>query len=95
MSSLNGKATAAVATFQNETSLSLANLNLDFTLLNFEAPKEFHGFGETMSIERKADAEHGRLHRTARKLGALFEGLLPSTLLLLKANGKRVSEISQ
>lgn len=95
MSSLSGKLTAAVTAFQNETSLSLANLNVDFTLVKYEAPKEFYGLGETISIERKADAEHGRLHRTARKLGALFEGVLPSTPSLLKAYGKRVSEISQ
>jgi hypothetical protein len=97
MSSLTGKLTtmATAAALRNDTSLSLANLNVDFTLKKYEAPKEFYGLGETISIERKADAENGRLHRTARKLGALFEGLLPSTPYLLRAYGKRVSEISQ
>jgi hypothetical protein len=93
MSSLSGKLTAALATLSSPTSLSLANV--DITLVKYEAPKEYQGLGQTMSIERKADAEHGRLHRTARKLGALFEGTLPIPSSLFKAYGRRVSEISE
>jgi hypothetical protein len=48
-----------------------------------------------ISQTRKVDAEDGILHQTARKLGALFQGMLPSTPSLFKAYGKRVSEISE
>lgn len=40
------------------------------------------------------NAEDGPLHRTARKLGALFEQILPPIKTLIKAYGVRVSEIS-
>jgi hypothetical protein len=48
-----------------------------------------------ISQKRKIDAEEGVLHQTARKLGALFQGMLPSIPSLIKAYGKRVSEISE
>ena len=89
-----GRVTAALATVHNENSASLANLNFDFTLVKLEAPAEYNGLGATISRKRKDDAEDGALHRTARKLGALFEGLLPPTEDLFRAYGRRVSEIS-
>ncbi|KAH7327499.1 hypothetical protein BKA65DRAFT_68138 [Rhexocercosporidium sp. MPI-PUGE-AT-0058] len=95
MSSIVGKLTAAVAAVQNENQLSLANLNFDFTLVRYEAPKEFSGVGAIISPQRRANAEEGAMHRTARKLGALFEGRLPPTSALFKAYGTRVSEISK
>ncbi|KAH7400316.1 hypothetical protein BKA64DRAFT_479286 [Cadophora sp. MPI-SDFR-AT-0126] len=95
MSSIVGKLTAAVAAVQNENQLSLANLNFDFTLVKYEAPKEFGGVGAIISPQRRANAEEGVMHRTARKLGALFEGRLPPTTALFKAYGTRVSEISK
>ena len=48
-----------------------------------------------LSKQRKADAESGSTHITARRLGALFEGLCPPTPNLLKAYGTRVSETAQ
>jgi hypothetical protein len=75
--------TAAVASLRNENSLSLANLNFDFK-----------GLGMTISPQRKKDGEEGSLHRTARRLGALFDGCLPQTPTLFRAYGTRVSEIS-
>lgn len=48
-----------------------------------------------MTQERKDDAETGTIHTTARRLGALFEGICPSTPKLVKAYGTRVSEISE
>ena len=73
--------------------MALANLNFDFTLIKFEAPKEFQALGETLSHQRRSDAEDGAAHKTARRLGALFESLVPSTPQLLKAYGLRASEI--
>lgn len=95
MSGIVGRINAALATLHNENSLSLANLNLDFTLIKLEAPKEFHGLGATISHKRKANAEDGALHKTARKLGLLFDKALPKTPLLIKAYGTRVSEIAK
>ena len=89
-----GRATAALASVTNENSVSLANLNFDFSIVKLEAPHEFSGIGSTISEKRKHNAEHGPLHKTARKLGALFHGLLPNTPQLFRAYGKRVSEIS-
>ncbi|KAF8850687.1 hypothetical protein BDZ45DRAFT_185766 [Acephala macrosclerotiorum] len=89
-----GRVTAALATVHNENSAALANFNFDFTLIKREAPVEYSAVGATISRKRKIDAEEGRLHKTARKLGALFEGSLPRTEKLFRSYGKRVSEIS-
>jgi hypothetical protein len=70
LSAAVGRVTASVATVHNENSLSLANLNFDFTLVKLAPPKEYDGLGASISAKRKADAEDGELHRTARKLGA-------------------------
>ncbi|CZR54860.1 uncharacterized protein PAC_04744 [Phialocephala subalpina] len=85
---------ASMVTVRNENSASLVNLSVDFTLLKVEAPVEFSALGSTISRKRKADAEEGPLHRTARRLGALFEDLLPPAEDLFRAYGRRVSEIS-
>ncbi|KAL8850111.1 MAG: hypothetical protein Q9221_004928 [Calogaya cf. arnoldii] len=90
-----GRVTAAAAAVVNENQVSLINLNFDFTLIKREAPKEFGGLGSMMSLKRKTNAESGAFHRTARKLGALFEGSLPNIERLMKAYGVRVSEIAQ
>ncbi|KAN0103161.1 hypothetical protein V8E51_011474 [Hyaloscypha variabilis] len=95
MSSAIGRVAAALGTIHNENAVSLANLNIDFTLIKMEAPPEFRGVGTTISEDRKINAEDGAVHRTARKLGALFEGIIPSTPDLYKAYGTRVSELSQ
>ena len=47
-----------------------------------------------MSKDRRSIAEDGTAHRTARRLGALFENILPDTPALFQAYGRRVSEIS-
>jgi hypothetical protein len=86
---------AALTSIHNENNNSLATLDVDFTLFKLEAPKEFNTVGATISESRKSDAEGGPLHRTARKLGALFGDLVPSTPALYKAYGARVSEIAQ
>jgi hypothetical protein len=63
--------------------------------LKVEAPKEFMGLGAVLSQQRKIDAEDGPLHRAARKLGALFEQILPSTPNLIRAYGQRATAIFQ
>lgn len=90
-----GKIQAAWAAASNETTLALANLNFDFSLIKVEAPVEFKDLGAALSIKRRSAAEHGTSHSTARKLGSLFEQILPSTPRLFKAYGLRASEIAQ
>lgn len=87
------KLTAAFASATNETTLALASLNLDFSLLKVEPPKEFLELGSALSSQRRSSAEDGAAHRTARRLGALFEGLAPTTPLLIQAYGQRASSI--
>ncbi|MCJ1384979.1 hypothetical protein MMC17_008097 [Xylographa soralifera] len=95
MSSL-GKITNSVLSATNENTLALANLNFDFSLVKVEAPKEFSALGSALSMQRRINAEEGPLHRTARRLGALFEQvILANTPKLIKAYGRRVSEIMQ
>ncbi|KAL9117678.1 MAG: hypothetical protein Q9187_005783, partial [Circinaria calcarea] len=78
-----------------EVAPALANINFDFALYKIEAPKEFKGVGDALSNIRREQAEAGTPHITARKLGALFECILPSTPELFRAYGQRASEISQ
>ncbi|MCJ1230363.1 hypothetical protein MMC12_007036 [Toensbergia leucococca] len=94
MSSL-GKLTNSFFSATNENSISFANFNFDISLVKLEAPKEFNGLGSTLSIQRRNNAEDGPLHKTLRKLGALFEQVVPSTPRLIKAYGLRSSEIIQ
>ena len=79
----------------NENTLALANLKFDFSLMKVEAPTEFSGLGRALSKRRRTEAEDGLHHKTARKLAALFEQLVPSTPELIKAYGLRSSEIIQ
>ena len=85
---------ASLAAVTNEFTVAAAQMNFDFTLIKCEAPKEFQPLGENLSAKRKHDAEQGTTHVTARRLGALFEGVCPATPNLVKAYGRRVSDIS-
>jgi hypothetical protein len=76
-----------------ETTLALANLNFDFALCKVEAPAEYRGLGECLSTRRRAAAESGNEHIFARKLGALFSYRLPAVPNLIRAYGKRATEI--
>ncbi|KAJ4375334.1 hypothetical protein N0V83_002420 [Neocucurbitaria cava] len=58
-----------------------------------EAPVEFSGIVSALSARRRVEAEEGPSHKTARRLGALFEDLVPSTPKLISAYGLRMSEI--
>lgn len=90
-----GKVQAALTAATQETTLALANLNFDFSLVKVEAPVEYRGLGAALSIKRRNASESGDHHRTARKLGSLFEQMLPDTPSLFKAYGNRVSEIAK
>ncbi|OAL29152.1 hypothetical protein AYO20_09305 [Fonsecaea nubica] len=93
MSQIFGKVTNAVLSGTNETSFSLANLNLGFSLVKLEAPIEFQPLGSALSLQRRRTAELGSHHQTARLLGALFSHVAPNAPKLLRAFGQRVSEI--
>jgi hypothetical protein len=67
-----GRITTSLVSGTNETTLALLNLNVDFSLVKFEAPQEFSALGVSLSRRRKQMAEEGPVHRTARRLGALF-----------------------
>lgn len=90
-----GRLQAALAAATNEVTVAAANINFDFTLVKYEAPKEYHGLGALLSAGRKQDAESGNSHITARRLAALFKGTCPETPRLIAAYGERVSEISK
>ena len=94
MSSI-GRVTAALGAAHVENTLALANLNFDFSLIRVDAPPEFRQLGSNLSDRRRQEAETGTPHRVARKLGALFAGVLPRTPKLVQAYGLRLSEISQ
>lgn len=89
-----GKIQAALASANNEITLTAANFNLDFTLVKFEAPREFHPVSSILTSSRRKEAEAGPTHVIARRLAALFDGVSVSTPGLVKAYGTRVSEIS-
>ena len=55
---------------------------------------EYRGLRNALSSRRVENAEQGPLHRTARRLGALFESVLPSVKTLAEAYGRRASEIA-
>jgi hypothetical protein len=90
-----GRLGAALAAATNEVTVAAANINFDFTLVKYEAPKEYQSLGQILSAKRKHEAETGPCHIIARRLGALFEGVCPSTPKLVAAYGKRVAEISK
>ncbi|KAJ3576482.1 hypothetical protein NPX13_g3687 [Xylaria arbuscula] len=90
-----GHIVAAGVSARNENTLALANLNFDFSLVKIEAPKEFLHLGKALAPWRRKDAEEGSTHRTARKLGALFEQIANPPEALVTAYGRRASEISQ
>ncbi|KAK0387600.1 hypothetical protein NLU13_3846 [Sarocladium strictum] len=89
------KIQASLASATQETTFALANLNFDFSLWKVEAPAAYHPLGSGLSLQRRSAAESGQPHIIARRLGSLFETLLPSTPSLINAYGTRASEIAQ
>ena len=78
-----------------ESTQALANINFDFALVKIPPPKEFHDLGLSLTPTRRQKAEEGALHLTARRLGAIFESILPKTPTLIKSYGQRASEIAK
>ena len=89
------KIAASMLSATNDNTLALGSLRFDFSLIKYEAPVEFSGLGSALSSRRRTDAEDGLHHKTARRLAALFEQLVPSTPKLITAYGLRSSEIIQ
>src|SRR5262245_47978501 len=89
-----GRFVTSAASATAEATIALANFNIDFTLWKVEAPNEFANVGRHLSPSRREEAETGAHHVVARKLGALFKGVIPSTPELIKAYGARASEIA-
>lgn len=91
----NHQVGASIFSAKNDNTLTLANANIDFALIKVEVPKQFEGLGKSLSKHRREDAECGRQHRTARRLGALFDRVIPDNIDTLVATyGERVSEIA-
>ncbi len=90
-----GRAIASGVTNIAEIAPSLVNINFNFALHQVKAPVEFEGVGQCLSHLRRAEAEEGRSHVTARILGALFISLAPKTPKLFSLYGLRASEISR
>ena len=88
------KIAASAVSATNEVNLGLAHFNIDFSLVKVEAPVEYRGLRNALSRRRIENAEQGPVHRTARRLGALFESILPSIKTLAEAYGRRASEIA-
>jgi hypothetical protein len=66
-----GKLQASLASATSEITVAAANINFDFTLVKYEAPKEFQPLRDVLSLKRKEEAESGATHVLARRLGAL------------------------
>ncbi|RAL04544.1 uncharacterized protein BO80DRAFT_398847 [Aspergillus ibericus CBS 121593] len=78
-----------------ESNIALAQLNFDFSLVKVEAPVELQPLGKQLSKSRRQSAEDGSFHILARRLGVLFDNVLPDVPALLEAYGTRASEIVQ
>ena len=90
-----GKVTGALLSASQETTFALVNANIDFSLVRFESPEEYRGLGVALSADRRKTAEDGPFHVIARRLGALFEEVLPQAPHLIRAYGIRVSKIAE
>ncbi|KAL8999010.1 MAG: hypothetical protein Q9169_002008 [Polycauliona sp. 2 TL-2023] len=89
-----GRISASALAATNENTFGLANFNIDFSLVKVEAPIEYQGLRSALSRHRVENAEQGPQHRTARRLGALFEQILPPIKTLAEAYGRRASQIA-
>ncbi|KAJ4295112.1 hypothetical protein N0V90_007121 [Kalmusia sp. IMI 367209] len=88
-----GRVALSLASGVMETTLALANFNFDFSIIRMEAPAEYRDVGNRLSKRRRKEAEEGKIHSTARKLGALFADVVPQVPNLERIYGLRASEI--
>ncbi|KIM99785.1 hypothetical protein OIDMADRAFT_125594, partial [Oidiodendron maius Zn] len=89
------KLQAAFVSASQETTLALANLNADFSLVKIEPRIEYRDIGGALSNHRRVAGEAGSIHVTARRLGSLFQSIVPDVSNLLAAYGKRATELSK
>ena len=87
------KISSSMLSTVSENTAALASMKFDFAVVKVEAPAEYSGLGEALSIRRHHEAEDGIHHKTARRLATLFEERVPSTPKLITAYGLRSSEI--
>jgi len=88
-----GKFIGSLTSVSNEVTLVVAQFNMDFTLMKVEARQEYQGLGSALAPSRREQAEAGLPHTTARKLGALFEHIIPDTPRLYRVYGQRSSDL--
>ncbi|KAL4861423.1 hypothetical protein BDV12DRAFT_204021 [Aspergillus spectabilis] len=86
---------ASAVQLNPEINFSLFHGNFDFSLQKVEVPTELVPVGAGLSKHRRQLAEEGSFHILARRLGILFEEILPTVPSLLKAYGSRASEIAR
>ncbi|KAJ4311199.1 hypothetical protein N0V84_010561 [Fusarium piperis] len=87
--------TASLVSAKNENTLALVNINLDVSWHRGTPPAEFLPIGSALAPWRKTEAEDGELHKTACRLGFLFNELVPETPNLIRSYGTRASEIME
>ena len=87
------KISSSMLSTVSENTAALASMKFDFAVVKVEAPAEYSGLGEALSMRRRHEAEDEIHHKTARRLAALFEEQVPSTPKLITAYGLRSSEI--
>ncbi|RSL77691.1 hypothetical protein CEP51_008839 [Fusarium floridanum] len=84
---------ASLLSAKNENTVALVNINLDVSWYRGTPPVEFLPVGSALAPWRKTEAEDGELHKTACRLGFLFNELVPETPNLIRCYGTRASEI--
>lgn len=92
---MNSKIEASLLSAKNENTVGLFNVNVDFSCVKVEIPKQYEDLGNALSSQRRDNAENGQHHKTARRLGAIFHGCIPDIEILSEAYGKRASEIAR
>ncbi|KAJ3548274.1 hypothetical protein NM208_g1088 [Fusarium decemcellulare] len=88
-----GNVNASLLSAKNENTVALVNINLDVSWHRGTPPAEFLPVGSALAPWRKTEAEDGELHKTACRLGFLFNELVPETPDLIRCYGTRASEI--
>lgn len=58
--------------------MALVNINIDISVVRYKARLEIQKVGSRLSKRRKIEAEDGKVHHTARRLGALFADEIPA-----------------
>jgi hypothetical protein len=92
MDRIVSKLQASIIGVNPEFTAALANVNIGLTLFKVEAPKQYHGLGERLSV---AGRDNSPALQTAGKLAILFKGICADTPKLIAAYCTRVSEVAE